>query len=405
MPVRKLRKSWWVDFRFNRDRFRLKSPENTRAGAAAYELVVRQRLARGEPVVEPAKVVDQRTFADFAREWYDVYVLANCKYSDQQTKETVQRAHLVPFFGKLLLREITSKSIENFKRQQLAKQLHPKTVNNQLGVLSKVLHCAVDWGEIDTLPIMKPLKVPPKEMRFLSEEECVQFLSNCVEPLWALMAVVALNTGMRLGELSGLRWEDCDFANGRLTVQRSIVRGRITSPKNHKMRTIPMTAGLKTTLSSIKRTKGWVFHPHEVPTDIAKKAWSALGRMCRRAGLPRFGWHVFRHTFASHLVMRGVPLYYVQKLLGHSSATMTERYSHVSSNALDDAIAVLDQRNEKFGQPVGNNATISLIPTEKAAGSKFVSSLNTNKNIRPKSDAFVEQETGFETDETRIDIT
>lgn len=76
MAVRKIRKAWWVDFRFDRIRYRVKSPENSRAGASAYELVVRQRLARGESAraLEPKQ--KPQTFAEFAAEWMATYVLS-----------------------------------------------------------------------------------------------------------------------------------------------------------------------------------------------------------------------------------------------------------------------------------------------------------------------------------------
>ncbi len=67
-----------------------------------------------------------------------------------------------------------------------------------------------------------------------------------------------------------------------------------------------------------------------------------LWRACRRAGLRRIGWHVLRHTFASHLVMRGVPLKAVQELMGHATIDMTMRYAHLSPHVAREAVKVLD---------------------------------------------------------------
>ena len=73
--------------------------------------------------------------------------------------------------------------------------------------------------------------------------------------------------------------------------------------------------------------------------ELAKPLW----RACRRAGLRRVGWHILRHTFASHLVMRGVPLKAVQELLGHTTIQMTMRYSHLAPEIGRQAVAVLEQ--------------------------------------------------------------
>ena len=99
---------------------------------------------------------------------------------------------------------------------------------------------------------------------------------------------------------------------------------------------------------SHRKKKGLVFDQINGKPLQPYLAVSALRRMCRRSGLRRIGWHTLRHTFASHLVMRGVPLRHVQKLMGHSSVVMTERYSHLAPSSLQDAISVLNGENQNF---------------------------------------------------------
>ncbi len=360
MAVRKIDGHWYADIRFGRLRFRKKSPEDSRRGAEAFEHLLKQKLLSKGSLEDP-KTEKERTFEEFSKEWFKLYVLVNCKYSDQLTKESLIRVHLVPFFGKMKLKEITSKSVEQFKRQQSTTDLDPKTINNHLGVLSKILRTAVEWGDLDTIPFIKRLKTQVKEVPFLTDEECSKLLTDMVEPQWTFMFFVGLNTGMRLGELRGLRWEAIDFNQHTITVKQSIVRGRITSPKNHKTRVIPMTPILDNTLFAMRQTSGWVFNQTDDDLNVAKRAADGLARMCKRNGIERIGWHRLRHTFASRLVILGVAIYPVQKLLGHSSIKMTERYAHLSPNVLQEAVAVLSIENPNFGQYVGSEKLLAPI--------------------------------------------
>jgi len=91
------------------------------------------------------------------------------------------------------------------------------------------------------------------------------------------------------------------------------------------------------------------FTCHRIIDDLAK--------VCKKAGMRKIGWHVLRHTFATHLAMRGVPLTTIQTLLGHSTITTTMRYAHVAPSTLRAAIDMLDLKtpvNADFGQPAGN---------------------------------------------------
>jgi site-specific recombinase XerD len=106
-----------------------------------------------------------------------------------------------------------------------------------------------------------------------------------------------------------------------------------------------------------KKSTGYVFTDVDGELFTQARLGYRLEKTCAKAGLRRITWHVLRHTFASHLAMRGVPLHTVQALMGHSTITMTMRYAHVAPSALRTAIDVLNPR--KFlagdaGQPVGN---------------------------------------------------
>src|SRR5947208_1589798 len=120
MSVRMIKKSWWIDFRFDHTRYRKRGPENSRAGALAYEATLRQKLARGESIDRVTNTTEQeQTFEQFAWKWFEEYVVPNNKYSEQRIKKYTLSGALIPFFGKLLVEEITSHHIEQYKAQRI----------------------------------------------------------------------------------------------------------------------------------------------------------------------------------------------------------------------------------------------------------------------------------------------
>lgn len=362
MAVRKLRASWWVDFRFKNQRYRKRSPANSKLGAESYEAALRQKLARGESLDDEVPKSEELTFGEFAKEWMATYVRTNNKPSEQKTKQFALQNHLLPYFAELPLKEITAQKIEQYKSIKVSADLSAKTVNNHLNVLMKCLHCAVDWGRLIVVPKASLLKTTPPRFDFLSPEEAERLIEACHEPMWPEMVLVALHTGLRLGELFGLEWQDVDFERGMLTVRRSIVRGVIGTPKNHKIRYIPLTQKVLTALHQKGKGDGLVF-----PADTGKPltqsiAYNAIRRFCKKAGLRMIGWHVLRHTFASRLTTESVPMTAIQQLMGHSSIVMTMRYAHLAPSTLRDAVAVLDRpkkiENENFGQQAVNIETL-----------------------------------------------
>jgi integrase len=157
------------------------------------------------------------------------------------------------------------------------------------------------------------------------------------------MIVVGLKTGLRQGELLALRWDDVDLVTGRLVVRRAVARGVVGTPKGRRRREIPLSGEALGVLKAHRHLRGELVFCHEhggmLEPDRTNRA---LWRACRKAALRRIGWHTLRHTFASHLVMRGVPLKAVQELLGHESIQMTMRYSHLTPDVRRDAVELLD---------------------------------------------------------------
>ncbi len=363
MSVRRIKGSWYVDFRHDYERYRKKSPLNSKSGARAYETQLRTRLARGEPATAtpPER---QPTFRKFAAEWFETYVKTNNKASEQTSKESSLRVHLLPFFGGWKLADITAIAIERYKADKLRAGLAPKTINNHLTCLRKCLSTAVDWGRLNRCPQVKWLRVPPQEVRYLNAEEVGSLLQDA-QLHWHPMLLTALRTGMRLGELLALEWHDVDLGNRVVHVRRSVVRGfndLVTSTKSNRIRTIPLASDLVTLLEQHQHGGTRVFRMTNGKRPNHAAAASALQRLSTRVLGRRIGWHILRHTFATQLVSRGVPLRVIQKLLGHSSIAVTERYAHTAPTTLHRAVSLLTApAPTNFGHYMGNGPELGPI--------------------------------------------
>lgn len=364
MAVRMIKKSWWVDFRFNHTRYRKRSPENSRAGALAYEATLRKKLANGETIEEAERAEErQQTFGAFTIEWFKKYVVPNNKPSEQATKKHILETSLIPFFGTMPVQEITTRHIEEYKARVLQEGISRKTVNNRLTVLHKCLATAYEWLELEgTPPKITWLKAVPPKMDYLTPEECDLLLAH-TEGTVREMMFTALRTGMRQGEIKGLQWSSIDWINRIITVRHSMCdySGELGSPKSNRERYIPMTGDLYDMLYTRRERDGYVFlHPDSKPFNHDHLRYY-MKAACKKANLRRIGWHTLRHTFASHLVMKGAVLPTVQMLMGHSTINVTMRYAHLAPAALRSAIDLLNPHQAlNFGQPVGNQWTTLL---------------------------------------------
>lgn len=356
MSVRKTNWGWIVDFTFThadgrRERVRQKSPVQTRRGAEVFERQLREQML----VPQPENRKEVPTLQEFSQEFMATYARVNNKPSEIVSKNYALRRYLLPQLGARCLDSITRRDVEGLKARLMDHGLSPKTSNNVVAVLSKILRYAEEIELIDKVPRFKLMKVPEPTFDFLDFAETRRLLDAARDQDWRIMILTALRTGLRFGELCELRWADVDLVAGRLVVRRSYVRGHVGTPKSGKGREIPLSPETGQALKAHRHLRGeLVFCKPDGGRRIHRRADVALKKICRRAGLRSIGWHVLRHTFASHLVMRGVPLKAVQELLGHSTIQMTMRYAHLAPSAKQEAVAVLDATARQYG---GSEAT------------------------------------------------
>ena len=247
---------------------------------------------------------------------------------------------------------ITRAEIESWRREKMSR-CKPATINRDLSRLRHMLNIAVEWELLEESPMqgMKFLRENNARTRYLSVGECHRLIDSCMAPHIRAIVTVALHTGMRLGEILNLRWQDLDFSSGFILVRDS---------KNGQARQVPMDSMISTVLRS------W---PRLSDQDIVFTSVMTGGRIvdiragflnsCKRAGITGLHFHDLRHTFASQFVMSGASLYALQQILGHASPNMTQRYSHLSPTY---KMKVIDRMNTLWLRTIPATAAYEAVP-------------------------------------------
>lgn len=335
---------------------RKKSPLPGKAATLRFaeERMQQAMLQSVAPAAVEKKVVP--LFSEFAKE-AQTHSRVNNRESTTYEKGWVFRLHLVPYFGTMRLDAIGAADVERFKAAKLGEDQSKKSINNMLGSLRKLLNLAVEWDVLHKAPKVKAFKVPKDlvtEDMFLTFDEAKRFLQASA-PEWKCYVTTGIRTGLRVGELLALRWEDVDTVAGRIVVRRTLWRKQEGPPKGGRSREVALSPEALASLKAHKHLRGpYVFCTEDGGRLTHSMVKDVVPSTCRRAGLAkRITNHGMRHTFASHLVMRGVPLKAVQELLGHESIEMTLRYAHLTPDVKRDAVRLLD---EPAGGDIGETA-------------------------------------------------
>lgn len=289
----------------------------------------------------------QQTVKWLCQYWMENYCLLYKAKASIRSDAIKIDVHINPEFGSLKLLELNSKMIEEWMAK-LRQKLAPKSCNNVLGLFQKILNDAKRWKFIETNPAVgiPRFKVPERDFKCWTPQEKVKFLRyvHRSRPEEYPLFLTALSTGLRLGELRGLQWHCIDFENSTLTAKQAYCyasKELVSHTKSFKIRRLPLNKQLLACLSA-ERAKATSQNVFEGLTVFKQPSYKVRKR-CKWAGVPEIRFHDLRHVFASHLAMSGVSLYDLQKLMGHQSVTMTERYSHLipdSLNGLTEALTV-----------------------------------------------------------------
>jgi integrase len=159
------------------------------------------------------------------------------------------------------------------------------------------------------------------------------------------------DAGLRASEMMGLRGEDVDLRRRQLVVERAVWRDTVDSPKSGRGRIIPMTEALAKAFGKVRLVRGAAVFLGDDGSPVRRRDLRRWLRSAQRQASVNLseGPHVLRHTFCSHLAMRGAPAKAIQELAGHTNLTTTYRYMHLSPAAREGAIRLLDRRDDGAG--------------------------------------------------------
>ena len=301
------------------------------------------------------------TAGNWLEVWYENYAKIKMRPSSYLNYRGYIENHIKPQLGKIPLNDLTTLHLQQFYKKLLAegrverieaqkqpKGLSAKTVRNIHQIISSALKLAVEQRLIARNPAEGCAlpKAERKEMQTLPVEQLTSFLREAKDSGVYELYYLDLATGLRRGELLGLKWTDIDLDRGVLKIQRAISRqnGKVVeAPLKTKnaYRTLPLSADAIDVLKAQKNKVGsseWVFPSPTGGPMSPDSVLHMLQRVLKRAGLPRIRFHDLRHTFATLALQNGVDIKTVSGMLGHFSAGFTlDTYAHVTTSAKREA--------------------------------------------------------------------
>ena len=334
---------WWIDYRTPEGRRRRKlygTHDAAKTALAKIDLAKKDRTY-ADPHASP-------TFTEFSETYLKTFSVHKKSYD----RETWFIKSLVAFFGTSKLCKIERNKVLEFRVARL-KTVSKATVNRELSVLRHMFNVAIDQNIVATNPArggigMKAFKEQGRE-RYLEMSEVEALLTaiqarivkNSSDKMrasarksWQYLhtaVVMALHTGMRKGEILGLRWENVNWERKTLL---------LLDTKNGEPRRLPIDSMLLRELSEHRsrvKNEDWVFPSFDNNGKVVPMAdvKGSFGRVLKDAGITNFRFHDLRHTFASHYMMKGGQLYALSSILGHKDLKMTQRYAKLSPEYMD----------------------------------------------------------------------
>ena len=325
--------TWWMSFMYQGQQVRRSTGTADKRVADAIFGKVKVQIIEGRFFEKPEE--QHRTL----KELMDRYATEHAARRANHRRELTSIKNLKTFFGNPTLDQITPKRIVAYKNQRYTDGVKPATINRELATLQKAFTLARrEWEWCNDNPVSRVSmeRENNTRVRWLTMEEERRLLAGATPWLQELV-VFAIYTGMRMGEILALTWAGVDLFRRTVTVFRS---------KNGERRTIPINTTvlnlLKSKCAARPGTIDIVFHSEsQTPLD-GSNIRRALTTALDIAKIHDLHFHDLRHTFATRMVQAGIDLYKVQRLLGHKSPIMTQRYAHHYPESLRDGVDALE---------------------------------------------------------------
>lgn len=283
-------------------------------------------------------VCSEETFGHFAQMWYDVYKKPYLRDKSQEMVKYILNQHILPVIGGYRLQDITPMQIQAIMSGLVGKSssLQSKVLIN----LRSIFKAAQENGLIVRSPVSSMLKPGGKkteEKVALTPQECEKLIERVRNPRAKTFLLIALNTGMRRGEILALKWDDVDFKKKIIHVRRNAVLLRGGTKLSDELKTkagrrdIPLTEALEDHLKAAKKYASSQYilamQNHQPMTDSSYKSmWRLIERELPERHITA---HILRHTYITRLFEAGLDIKEIQYLAGHSSVDMTLRvYTH-----------------------------------------------------------------------------
>lgn len=343
--------AWTVDYIDNLGKRVMKSGFKTKADAESYLAQIRIELDKGTLIHKNKQLM----FTAIADSFMNNYAESYCKLNTILGYKGYLKNHLLPYFERFKANEITPNVIREYIKSMQDKGYKNKTINHTINLLSGIFNKAIENGIINYNPVtlVKRLRLPHLEMEFLDTFDIKALLQTAKleYPTFYPLLQTAIATGMRRGELLALTWNDVDFDRKLIRVNKSLNHDKVEETKTkNSIRNVCVPENLITVLKEWKRKapKGNVIFCNSVgtyldPNNMVKRYFKPC---LAKANIKDIRFHDLRHTYASLMIAKKMPIKFIQQQMGHSSIQVTlDKYGHlmpelyeIGANALNDVV-------------------------------------------------------------------
>jgi len=371
---------WWI-FIDHQGRRKAKKIGRDEKAAKNIAKKVEAKLAMGDMGLVENKTVAAATFEEYANTWKTLTVPATCKPSTVSDYQGILKNHVLPVFGKTTVNEINRFMVKRFLMKKITDGFASSTVTHMKNAISGTLNLAVDDEILPVNPAHNIGKIfikqnpKPKVDPFNIDELATLLGTYQIHfPRHYPLILTLARTGIRFGEGLGLQWKDIDFKGRFITIERSLSKSRIETPKSGQSRKVDMSQQLTDTLRELKHhrrietlKRGWARMPEWVfvtkngepyhESYIRRMFYKAL----EKANLRKIRIHDLRHTYATLRISKGDNIADVSNQLGHHSVKFTmDIYYHWVPGGSKAEVDGLDE--------LGSSATIRNLSATKEKG-------------------------------------